>query len=434
MHKEPNSHPPSTRRGQSQERSPTSAIGLRELVALIAAIMALNALALDQILPALPVLGYALQVTDANDRQWVITTYFLGLGVGSLFYGSLSDRYGRKPVLLITLALFLLATLACMLARSFTVLLIARLAAGLFAASGRVLTVSIVRDRFAGDQMAGITSLIFFSFIIIPIIGPSLGQLILHIAGWRWIFGSVVIIGVPVMLWTMLRLPETLAPRNRVPIHAGDIAAMLRMMAGQRNAMGYILATGIVSGALTGFMLSVQQIFADFFHRAALFPLAFAAMAGFMGLGSYGNSRLVERVGARRLSHIALLAMIALGGLHALTITTGRESLWTFMIFQMVTTLAFAFVVPNFSAMSMAPFARGAGLASSFQTFLTSIMSALLGAAIGAAFDGTPLATSLGFLVLGAAGLILVAWADSWRLLGGIDDTLGTPISDPAPI
>ncbi|CAN5475747.1 multidrug effflux MFS transporter [soil metagenome] len=387
----------------------------------MAAIMALNALALDQILPALPAVGHALGIAHANDRQWVVTAYFIGLGIGSLFYGPLSDRYGRKPVLVVALILFLCATLICMIAQDFLIMLIARTAAGIFAASGRVLTVSIVRDRFEGDQMARISSLIFFSFIIVPIIAPSLGQLILQVAGWRWIFGSVLIIGVPVLLWTMVRLPETLAPQNRLGIHAGEISAMLGMMMTQRTAMGYILATGIVSGALTGFMLSVQQIFADFFHQPAIFPIAFAAMASFMGLGSYFNSRLVERIGARRLSHAALIIMLVLAALHGLIILSGQEMLWSFMAFQVLTTLAFAFAVPNFGAISMAPFSRGAGLASSFQACLTTIMSALLGAGIGAAFDGTPLATAIGFFILGGAGLLAVAWGEYWRLFGFAD-------------
>jgi DHA1 family bicyclomycin/chloramphenicol resistance-like MFS transporter len=391
-------------------------MGFGELVAIIAAVMALNALALDQMLPALPAIGKSLHVASANDRQWVITAYFLGLGVGSLFYGSLSDRFGRKPVLVTATILFLLSTLWCMLAQSFAVMLFARGLEGLFAAAGRVVTVSIIRDRFVGDRMARVSSLIFFTFIIVPVIGPSLGQLTLQVADWRWIFATLLFLGGPLLVWMLLRLPETLEPQNRVEVSFLEISAMLRAVVSSRIAIGYMLSTGFVSGALTGFMVSVQQIFADVFHWPAIFPIAFAAMACFMGLGSYFNSRLVEGLGARRLSHLSLMFMMLIAALHCLVILSGHESLSTFMLVQVLTTLAFAFSVPNLSAISMAPFERGSGFASSFQASLTAIMSSLLGAAIGSAFNASPLPIALGFLVLGAAGLFWMTWADRWRL------------------
>lgn len=394
---------------------------IREFVAMIAAVMALNALALDQMLPALPAMGEAFHVANPNNRQWIITAYFLGMGFGSLIYGPLSDRYGRKPIVIWSILLFLIATAICMMAQSFAVMIAGRAAAGLFAAAGRVITVSIVRDRFSGDRMARISSLIFFCFIIVPIIAPSLGQLTLQFGSWRLIFGSLLMIGIPVLVWLMIRLPETLDPEDIILLSVRAVRSGLREIAGHRLAMGYMLATGIVSGALTGFMVSVQQIFDTFFGRAEIFPLAFAAMASFMGLGSYCNSRLVERLGARWLSHASLSAMIGLAAIHCLVIVTGYETLAGFMTLQVMTTLGFAFAIPNFSALSMMPFGRTAGLASTFQTFLTSVVSALLGAAIGAQFNGTPLPTALGFLILGIVGLATVAWAERWRLFKKAD-------------
>lgn len=397
--------------------------GLKEFVALMASIMALNALALDQMLPALPAMGDDLQVANPNDRQWIITSYFLGLGFGSLIYGPLSDRVGRKSVLVWSIVLFLGATLVCMLAQSFAVEIAGRTAAGLFAAAGRVITVSIVRDRFSGDRMARITSLIFLCFIIVPVIAPSLGQLTLQFGSWRLIFGSLLMFGAPVLVWLIVRLPETLDPANVTVLSAGTVMEGLREITRHRMAMGYVLATGVVSGSLTGFMVSVQQIFSDHFGNAAIFPLAFAAMASFMGVGSYFNSRLVERLGSRWLSHVSLVFTILLAAVHSIVILSGFESLPVFMALQVMTMLGFAFALPNFSAISMMPFGRTAGLASTFQTFLTSVMAALLGAAIGAQFNGTPLPAVLGFLGLGLIGLGLIAWAESWRLFRKSDTT-----------
>lgn len=391
-------------------------LGFKEFVALVAALMAVNALSIDPMLPALPAIGETLHIANANDRQWIITLYFIGLGLGSLIYGPLSDRYGRKPVMAVCLSLFIGATAVCALAPSFTVMLIGRFACGFFAASSRVIAISIVRDRFHGDQMARIMSLIFLVFMIVPVLAPAFGQAVLLIAPWRWIFGALLIVGLAIVLWMMIRLPETLAPENRVEIRLVDLRATLTRVITNRSAIGYMLASGTIMGGLVGFITSVQQIFFDIFHRQALFSLAFAGIAGFMGLGSFLNSHLVEKVGARRLSQGALIILILLSGAHALVAGMGLETVWSFIAFQAATMLSFAFTGSNFSAISMEPFARGAGMASSFQTCLTTILSALLGAFVGSQFDGTTLPLALGFFCYGSVALMFVAWAEHGRL------------------
>jgi len=213
-------------------------LGFKEFIALIAGLMAMNALSIDPMLPALPAMGAALGVHNPNDRQWIITAYFIGLGVGSLFYGSLSDRYGRRPVIIICLILMLFATLACALAPTFTIMLVARVAAGFFAAAARVIAVSIVRDRFRGDGMARIMSIVFIVFMLVPVLAPSFGQFILLFAPWRWIFGGLLVIGTIVLIWVIKRLPETLDPAHRVAIHAGDISRMLWTVVSHRTSIG----------------------------------------------------------------------------------------------------------------------------------------------------------------------------------------------------
>ncbi len=391
-------------------------LGFKKFVTLIAAMMALNALSIDPMLPALPAIGASLKIADPNHRQWIITIYFIGLGIGSLFYGPLSDRYGRKPVMAICIALLILFTFVCMVAQSFAWMLIARFACGFFAAASRVIAVGIVRDRFHGDQMARIMSLIFLVFMIVPILAPGFGQAVLLVAPWRWIFGALMIVTTIIYLWMLIRLPETLAPENRVAIQAADLSATLRTVVTHRNAIGYMLASGIVLGALVGFITSIQQIFFDIFHAPGSFPFAFAGIAGFMGLGSFLNSKLVERFGARRLSQGALTGMIALAAIHCLVIGFGFETMLSFIVFQSATMLCFAFTGANFSAISMEPFARGAGLASSFQACLTTILSALLGAIVGGSFNGTTLPLALGFGGYGAGALLLVLWAERGKL------------------
>lgn len=166
-------------------------IGMPEFVALVAAMMAMNALSIDPMLPALPAMADSLAIAESNQRQWIITAYTLGLGIGSLFYGSLSDRFGRRPVLLGSLGLFLAATLVCMVASSLPMMLAARAAAGFFAAGSRVIAVSVVRDQFVGDRMARVMSIVFMVFILVPVAAPAFGQGVLVVADWRWIFGSL---------------------------------------------------------------------------------------------------------------------------------------------------------------------------------------------------------------------------------------------------
>lgn len=406
-------NPISTRRVSPPSDFP---IHFREFVALIAAMMALNALSIDPMLPALPAIGNALSIPHANDRQWIITAYFIGMGVGSLIYGPLSDRFGRRPVLCITLALFTGATMLCALAPSFTMLLAGRAAAGFFAAASRVIAVSIVRDRFHGDRMASIMSLVFMVFMIVPVLAPGFGQLILTVAPWRGIFWVLTAIGLAVLLWIVIRLPETLKPENRVEVNLRDFAATLRGIATHRTSIGYMIASGMVMGGLVGFITSVQQIFFDVYHAPEIFSVAFAGIAMFMALGSLTNSRLVHRIGARRISHGALLALIVVSAVRTLICLAGLDSLPAFIATQSLTMFCFALTGANFSAISMEPFARGAGLASSFQACLTTILSALLGAAVGAQFDGTSLPLALGFLSFASISLLLVFWAERGRL------------------
>lgn len=397
-------------------KSPTHPLGFKEFVCLVAGLMATNALSIDPMLPALPAIGESLRVLDENARQWVITAYFMGLGLGSLFYGSISDHYGRRPVLIATLSLLLVATLFCAVAPTFTILLAGRAAAGFFAASSRVLAASIVRDRFHGDGMARVMSLVFVTFMIVPVLAPSFGQLVLLFAPWRWIFGILFIVSAAMLAWVAFRLPETLEPEHRVPFRPGDVGSTLRTVVTHRNAMGHMLASGVVMGSLLGFITSSQQIFFDVFHAPNAFPLAFAGIAGSMAVGSYFNSRLVERFGARRLSQTSLMMMILLSLIHSLVAWNGWETMASFIALQAMTMLSFAFTGANFNAISMEPFRRGAGLAASFQAGLTTILSATLGALTGALFNGTTLPMTLGFLSYGCLALLIVAWAEHWRL------------------
>lgn len=391
-------------------------IGFREFVLLCACLMAMNALSTDPMLPALPVIGMDLAIPHPNDRQLIISLYFLGLGLGSLLFGVLSDRFGRKRVLGWAMVLFIISSVACAAAHSFAMLLLARACAGFFAGASRVVTVGIVRDRFRGDAMARVMSLIFAVFMLIPVMAPSFGQAILWIAPWRWIFWALAILASLLLLWMLVRMPETLRPENRMRITPRTLIGTVGTVIRTRSSIGYMLGSGVVMGGLIGFILSIQQIFFDVFDAQAFFPIGFALIAGSMGLGSLINSRLVSRFGARRLSQGALILFVLIAMVHLTIILSGRETLVTFTILQAMSMMTVAFTASNFSAISMEPFSKGAGIASSFQAFLTTAVSSALGTVIGRAFNGTTLPLTLGMMVLGIASFLVLIWAERGRM------------------
>ncbi|MCS6627432.1 multidrug effflux MFS transporter [Roseibacterium beibuensis] len=390
--------------------------GFPEFVALIAMMMALNALAIDAMLPALPAIGDALQVASENSRQWIITAYLLGFGVAQLIYGPLADRYGRKPILMIGLSLYVLFSVLAAFAPSFELLIAARVGTGLGAASLRVLAVSIVRDRYSGRTMARVMSLSFLVFLGVPIIAPTLGQLVLTVAPWPWIFGVLAVAGGAFMIWAALRLPETLHVENRMPIRVGRIASAFREAVSNRQAIGYTLAMTCITGALFGFINSSQQIFFDVFEAPGLFTTVFAMVAGGIAVASLLNARLVERLGSRLISHAALLGFIVMATIHSAVNLAGLETIWTFALLQGLTMFCFGLIAGNFGSMAMEPMGHIAGTASSAQGFISTTAGSTLGFLIGQQFNGSATPMALGMATMGLAALGFVLIAERGRL------------------
>lgn len=396
--------------------SPHPGMGFGQFVALIAAMMATNALAIDSMLPALPHIGEALGVHDPNARQWVITAYLLGFGIAQLAYGSLADRYGRKPVLMVGLTLYTLFAALCAFSTSFEMLLIARFLTGLGAASTRVLTISIVRDCYAGRQMARVMSLAFIVFLATPVIAPSLGQAIMLFASWRWIFGVLSIFGLVVITWAAIKLPETQHPEDRIPISVAGVSSAFKASLTNRVAMGYTIASTLVVAGLFGFLNSAQQIFVDVLGAGDLFPVIFAAIAASMAVSSLLNARIVDKLGMRKVSHWALFGFIGFAGAHAVVAMTGHETLLTFALMQAGMMFCFGLVMSNFGAIAMEPLGHVAGAAASIQGFITTVGGALAGFLIGQMFDGTTVPLTLGFTGFGVAGLLVVLATEKGKL------------------
>ncbi len=319
-------------------------LGFTEFVVLIAAMMATQAIAIDAMLPAFPTIVRALHVADENHVQWILTAYMVGMGCGQLVWGMLSDRFGRRPVLLGGIGVYVVAALLCGLTGSFHALLVWRFIHGMAAASVTV-SRSVIRDLYSGRHMARVMSLTFVVFLMVPILAPSLGQLVLLVAPWRYIFIVAGGFASLVWVWAALRLKETLHPEYRMTLTRSHVAGAVRLVLGDRTSLCYTLALTVMFGSIMAYVGMVAQIFSDVFHRPSLMPSMFALCAITMGCAAFLNSRLVERLGMRLISHTALLCFIGITTAHVLFAALGFEQLWTFVAFQAVTMAFFSLSV-----------------------------------------------------------------------------------------
>jgi DHA1 family bicyclomycin/chloramphenicol resistance-like MFS transporter len=351
-----------------------------------------------------------LNVVQDNDRQLVIGAFMLGFGGAQLFVGTLSDRFGRRPVLLTMLVLYAIFSIAGAMAPSFGLLVAARVAQGASAAGGRVLVTSIIRDRYVGRQMARVMSLAFIVFMAAPIIAPAVGQVILLIAPWRWIFVVLGLAGAGIACWIAASLPETLKPENRISLEPARIAGSMATVLRDRQSTGYATAVGFMTGAMMSFLNSISQVLEVVFGSLHLMVPVFACTAAAMAIGSLANSRLVVRLGMRLLGHWALIAFTCIAGLHLVVTATGHETLLSFTLLQAAMMGCFGLAASNFSALAMEHVGKVAGTASSLQGAYATIMGATIGIATGRAFDGTtvPLYTGIFLCGLGAVAAILV--------------------------
>ncbi|MBK6705792.1 MAG: multidrug effflux MFS transporter [Caulobacteraceae bacterium] len=393
-------------------------LSIPELVGMVAALSALNALAIDIMLPALPQIGEAFQLTNDNDRQLVIICYVALFGVSQLIYGPLADAFGRRSVLVYALGIYIAGSILCVVAPSFELFLAARALQGVGAAATRVIATAVVRDLMEGRRMAQVMSMAMTAFMIVPIIAPSIGQLILFVAPWRWIFGALLVYALIVLAWALIRLPETLKPENRRAFNPPAIISAYAMVLRERQTVGYMFATTFITGCLFGYITSSEQLFVDVYNLGPAFPLAFASIAIAISAGTFLNSRLVVRHGMRRLSHIMIIgftiAALVLAGIAQL----GWATFPVFTIMLAITFAMFGFIASNFNALAMEPMGKVAGSASAIYGAVTATGGAIFGALIGRAFDGTVVPFAIGLAAAGAATLLSVLWTERGKLLG----------------
>jgi DHA1 family bicyclomycin/chloramphenicol resistance-like MFS transporter len=390
--------------------------GTREMTAMLAALMGLNSFAIDAMIPALPAIGRSLHVMQENERQLVVIAYFLGFASTQLVWGPLADRFGRKPVLAAGITLYALFAVLCALAGSFPLLIASRLCMGASAAVTRVLVVAMVRDLFEREAMARVMSLVFMVFMLMPVLAPNIGIAILLFAPWQAIFAALAVYALVMLVWSGIRLPETLHPEYRRSLRLGDMAGAVLETVREPLSRGYTLALTVSFGALVAYIASIQQIVFDAFHKPQLIGLVFAAIAAPMALASWTNSRVVGRFGLRRVGHAASAAFTLIAFVHLAVALTGNETLLSFVVLQALTMCAFAFTSSNLSTLAMEHMAPIAGTASSVQGMLGTVGAAIIGFLIGRAFDGTVVPYLIGTALCAVGGFIGVVLTEPRNL------------------
>jgi DHA1 family bicyclomycin/chloramphenicol resistance-like MFS transporter len=398
------------------DRTELRSVGPREIIVLLSLTMALTAISIDLMLPAFGEMRAAFDMDpDASAISATVTALFVGLAIAQIFYGPLSDHFGRRPVLFVGFALYAIGAAGSALAPNFALLLASRFLWGTGAAGARVVSLAIIRDRYRGDEMARIMSLLTAVFILVPVLAPSIGSAIIALLPWQAIFWFCVLYAGGIGVWCLLRLPETLDPATRLPLQFTRISAAARAVVTQRSAMAYTAALTLLFGVFSSYLASSQVIIDDVFGLDDRFPLIFGGLAAVMGLAAFGNASFVERIGARRIIGIVLVAyVVAGGGLVALALATeGRPGFWGFVAFVAVLLVCNALLTPNLNTLAMAPMGAMAGTASALIGTAQVGGGALIGSFLDGAYNGTVTPLAIGFLGVGVLSWMVVRWGST---------------------
>ncbi|MFK7791233.1 MAG: MFS transporter [Devosiaceae bacterium] len=393
------------------QKAPLIQPGRAEFVALAAILMSIIALSVDIMLPAFGAMSDHFALTNDNDRQAIITIIFVGLMVGQLVFGPLSDYIGRKPAILIGIGFHIAGSLLCIFASDFTMLLIGRFLQGFGGAGPRIAIVALIRDRFEGPKMAQVMSITLTIFILVPTFAPAIGQVILLVAPWQALFAALLAMAVIGGTWLTLRQPET--HTQRAPFHAEQLIASARMVLTTPVTVLYAMAAGCAFGTLLGYIVSSQQILQDLYGTGDLFAFYFGLTAAFVALSNTVNAWLVSRYSMEKITASAIAAQVLWSlGFYAWLLASGQTpSLMVWIVFISVTLFLVGMTFGNYNAIALRPLGKVAGIASSITASIQSLISVVVAASVGAAFAMNVTPVVIGSLLMGlvASMLMIVA-------------------------
>lgn len=371
-------------------------------------------MSIDAMLPALTDIARDLQFDNINDGHYIVSMLFVGMAVGQMIFGPLSDTTGRKPAIIAGILIFIGGSLLSYFANSESDMMLGRFLQGLGAAGPRIVSVALVRDRYEGRQMARVMSFVMTIFILVPVFAPAVGQLILKFSDWRAIFGLFLFMGFSTMVWFGIRQPETLAIENRIRFSLRQIMIDSRAIASIPCSVGYTLTMGFLFGAFLGYLSSAQQIFQHQYGLGELFAVYFGVLAASIGLAALVNAKLVIRYGMRRLSFISMTVIAILSTpFYLLAIYfDGHPPLPVFMAYLLTVFFFFGILFGNLNALAMEPLGKIAGLGSALVGSVSTIISVVLGAFIADAYNGTIMPLIGGIAILSLACLITMRWTE----------------------
>ncbi len=403
----PSQPAPHHQSGPQPAPAPIRRLPLPEFIALLAMLFATIAFSIDAMLPALPVIAQSLSPEAINRAQLVVTAFMAGLGLGTVFSGPISDAIGRKRTITLGFLLYMVAALAAVFAQSLTLLLVARFVQGLGAAGPRIAGQAMVRDLYEGREMARISSFVMMVFILVPAVAPSVGAIIIALAGWRAVFMAFVAFAAVCMVWMNLRQPETLPAAARRPFRPATLWAGAREVLGDRQVVIITAVLSLGFGQMMALLSSAQQLF-DSYGRGAGFPLWFALMALLSGAGTVLNAKLVMRLGMRRMARGAYLMQIGMSALMLVVMAFGPLPFPLFFIWAVSIFAMAGITFGNLNALAMQKMGHIAGMTASVMAAVSTLAAVAIAAPVGLAFNGTALPVVVAALVCSALAALLM--------------------------
>ncbi|MCV6637684.1 multidrug effflux MFS transporter [Candidatus Albibeggiatoa sp. nov. NOAA] len=383
-----------------------------EFVTMMALIMSLLALSIDAILPALSQIGSSLGVdqNNANDNQLLLSSVFIGMSLGLMVYGPLSDTYGRKTTLNLGVGIFIIGTIISLFSSSFDVMLLGRLIQGFGAASCRVVSMAMIRDKFEGKEMAKVMSLITSIFIIVPTIAPSIGQGILLFFQWQAIFLFLLIVSFASLTWFDLRAQETLSRENRSAFSLTTTFEAIKESLTHPTSRLYTIASGLTFGGFIGYLNSAQQILQIQYELGDLFSIAFGGLAFSVGIASYLNSRLLKLFSMEQLCLFALAMVFTTSLFFYVYIShfSAQPTLIVLMTYLSIVFFNLGILMGNMNTLSLNPLGHIAGTASSVISSAQTLLSVAIGSFIGLMYDNSIFPLVFGFMFTAFGGLSIL--------------------------
>lgn len=386
----------------------------KEFIALFALMMSLTALSMDSMLPAFPNIAQALAIEDYQQTQWIVSVMIFGMVFGEIFFGPLSDAIGRKKSVLLGIGIYIVGSIIALSASSIEVFLIGRMVQGFGVAGPKIASRALVRDLYKGAAMARIMSFVMMVFILVPLLAPSIGQLVMQVADWRWIFVLLITQASIAAIWLMLRQSETLLEENRIPLNRKRLITDVRIIVGHRDVMAFTVLLGCIFGGLMLHISTAQSIFQDVYQTGDRFPLYFAMLAIGSSVISFSNGKIVQRVGMLRCVIAALSVLLATSFILLLSTLyfDGVPPFGLFMGLGMIMFSCFGMVFGNVNAMAMEPLGKMAGLGSSVISSLSSFIAIILSTLAGLFYHFTVTPLASGFVIFSVLALLMLRYGN----------------------